>query len=101
MALLDMTDPSQSCPNGFRLETRSDAPQRTCGRPKTLIGGYTSTNFSTYGIEYSKVCGRIKSYHRGLLDAFFQHSNNQDIDSGYVDGISLTHGQSPRQHIWT
>ena len=100
MANLDMTDPSQNCPNEFKLVSRSDPPLRTCRRPDTNIG-CTSTNFSTYGIEYSKVCGRIKSYHRGLLDAFFQHSNNQDIDSGYVDGISLTHGQSPRQHIWT
>ena len=23
------------------------------------------------------------------------------IDSNYVDGISLTHGYSPRKHIWT
>ncbi len=23
------------------------------------------------------------------------------INNAYVDGVSLTHGQSPRQHIWT
>ena len=35
-----------------------------------------------------------------LLHAYF---NNQDytIDSSYVDGVSLTHGQTPRKHIWT
>ena len=24
-----------------------------------------------------------------------------NIDSNYVDGISLTHGNNPRRHIWT
>jgi hypothetical protein len=23
------------------------------------------------------------------------------VDSGYVDGVSLTHGRDPRKHIWT
>ena len=26
---------------------------------------------------------------------------NRTIDNLYVDGVSLTHGHSPRQHIWT
>ncbi len=36
-------------------------------------------------------------------DAFTPYFNNRtlSIDDGYVDGVSLTHGQSPRQHIWT
>ena len=32
------------------------------------------------------------------MDAFHGPA---DIDSPYVDGISITYGQSPRQHIWT
>ena len=27
--------------------------------------------------------------------------HNITIDSSYVDGVSLTHGQTPRKHIWT
>ena len=29
------------------------------------------------------------------------HKMGLGIDRYYVDGISLTHGQSPRQHIWS
>ena len=38
------------------------------------------------------------------VDAFGQpyYSNRAlTIDSQYVDGVSLTHGQYPRKHIWT
>ena len=28
-------------------------------------------------------------------------TSNPNVDSYYVDGVSLTHGSSPRQHIWT
>ena len=35
----------------------------------------------------------------GTTDAF--GSRTTDRDTIYVDGVSLTHGSSPRQHIWT
>ena len=36
----------------------------------------------------------------GSPDAFVCHGNCT-IDSRYVDGVSITHGASPRKHIWT
>ena len=90
-----MTDPSQQCPDGFRQVTRTTAPLRTCGRPAT---GCVSTTFPVYGIEYSQVCGRVIGYQFASTDAFHLQ---MAVDSTYVDGVSLTHGQSPRQHIWT
>ena len=46
------------------------------------------------------MCGRIRGYQYGSSSAF-GHSS-QDIDSYYVDGVSLTHGGAgSRQHIWT
>ena len=57
-----------------------------------------STTFPVHGIEYSQVCGRIIGYQYGSPDAFY---NQVTLDDDYVDGISLTHGQLPRQHIWT
>ena len=96
VANLDMTDPNQNCPAGFRLVNRTSAPLRTCGRPGPE--GCVSTTFQTYGVEYSNVCGRVIGYQDQSPDAF-KHSAT--IDSEYVDGVSLTHGQSPRQHIWT
>ncbi len=102
VANLDMTDPNQNCPAGFNLTTRTEPPLRTCGRTELI--GCLSTSYSTYGVEYSKVCGRIIAYQRGSSDAFrtyFDNNTTVSIDDGYVDGVSLTHGQSPRQHIWT
>ncbi|XP_064388639.1 uncharacterized protein LOC135336710 [Halichondria panicea] len=96
---LDMTDPNQNCPEGLRLVTRTEPPLRTCGRVEGPAG-CTSTTYSTYGMEYSKVCGRIIAYQSGSPDGF-THDKSLSIDGVYVNGVSLTHGQSPRQHIWT
>ena len=55
------------------------------------------------GISYSRVCGRIKAYQYWSMDAFYNYYSNRaiTIDGVYVDGVSLTHGQNPRKHIWT
>ena len=98
VANIDMTDPNQQCPDGFRLINRTEQPLRTCGRPDLTIG-CISNIIPAHGIEYSQVCGRIVGYQVGSLDAFY--SQAQGIDSYYFNGISLTHGQSPRQHIWS
>ena len=94
---LDMTNTSHQCPPGTTL--RTDLPRRLCG-----IGisgsGCSSTNFDLYGIAYSQVCGKIIGYQDETPDAFGQ-AQTQSIDGAYVEGISLTHGSNPRQHIWT
>ena len=102
VANLDMTDPSQQCPDGFRLVNRTTAPLRTCGRPDNFVG-CMSTTFPVNGIEYSHVCGRVIGYQDRTTDGFIAYYANRalTIDDYYLDGISLTHGQSPRQHIWT
>ena len=101
VANLDMTDPSQQCPDGFRLVTGTIAPLRTCGRPGPA--GCVSTTFPVHGIEYSHVCGRVIGYQYSSTDGLDGYFLNRGltIDQAYVDGVSLTHGQSPRQHIWT
>ena len=60
------------------------------------IGGCTSVNFSTFGVPFTKVCGRALGYQYGHIDAF----NGGSIDSYYVEGLSVPHG-TPRNHIWT
>ena len=55
-----------------------------------------SVSYTSYGIPYSRVCGRIIAYQFGTPNGFGQ----QSIDSVYVDGISVTFGH-PRNHIWT
>ena len=50
--------------------------------------------------SYSQVCGKIIGYQDRTPDGFANGRSNS-IDGAYVDGISLTHGSNPRQHIWT
>ena len=102
VANLDMTDPSQQCPDGFNVWNRNTAPLRICNG--TYTGrGCASTTFPVHGIEYSHVCGRVIGYQFGGTLSFYEYTQNTSltIDDPYVDGVSLTHGQSPRQHIWT
>ena len=97
VAHLDMTDTNQRCPSGFRQIT---SPKRTCGTPGSRC---VPTKFSLDGVKYSRVCGKIIGYQYGSVSAFQPYYNNQHykIDSRYVEGVSLTHGQRPRKHIWT
>ena len=99
---LDMTDPSQSCPSGLALKTYSPG-LRSCGRATNNTAGCWSTFYNTGGSPYSRVCGRVRGYLFGGTAAFFGHYNRQQgFDSYYVDGVSLTHGDSnTRTHIWT
>ena len=98
VANLDMTNPTHHCPTALR---KIDTPKRTCGRPGS--GNCYSTTYSVDGISYSRVCGKIKAYQYSTPDAFHSYYANRarTIDDVYVDGVSLTHGQNPRKHIWT
>ena len=91
---LNMTDIRQTCLSG--LMERNDPPNiRTCVRNEASAG-CSSLELSTANIQYTRVCGRITGYQYATLDGF----NNNDINSTYLDGVSLTYG-SPRQHIWS
>ena len=111
LAYLDMTDSTQNCPSGFRLYQSGGV--RACGRVISSVGSCVSVQFPSNGISYSQVCGRVVGYQWGSTDAVYpgnydhsqpygtvitsQHNN---INSYYVDGVSITCG-SPRQHVWT
>ena len=76
--------------------------------------GCYSVHFSTNSTSYSKVCGRVRGYQKGTMDAFYPSAyayGNRDgytpnittsrsLDGVYVDGISITSG-NPRKHVWT
>ncbi len=93
VANIDMRNTSQSCPSGLTLLT---SPKRVCDITST---GCVSNNFNALRFQYSKVCGKIISYHKRLMFAFYYGSRG--IKRDYVFGVSLTHGQNPRKHIWT
>ena len=89
---------SHSCPSGLQLFTNTT---RRCGMP-SYSAGCAPTMSNVRGIPYRKVCGKVIGYQDSSTDAFLATtSRNYGIDDAYVDGVSLTHGHSPRHHIWT
>ena len=102
IAYLDMSDCSTNCPPGFRLHQSGSV--RACGRQNSSSGSCQSVKFPSKG-NYSQVCGRVVGYQYATKDAVDQThgtglTSHNNINSHYVDGISLTHG-CHRQHIWT
>ena len=102
LAYLDMTDSTENCPSGFKLYQSGGV--RACGRATSSVGSCTSVQFPSNGISYSQVCGRVVGYQYASTDAvdttIVGASSHNDINSYYVDGVSITCG-SPRQHVWT
>ena len=111
IAYLNMSDSTEECPPGFKLYQSGGV--RACGRPSFGDFSCQSVKFPSYGISYTQVCGKVVGYQYASPDAI-QHGEwknpqkylggidpkHNNINSAYVDGISLTRG-SPRQHIWT
>ena len=100
VAYIDMRNTSHQCPSGLTLFSRSSPPRRVCD---ITTNGCVSTTFAVHGVEYSHVYGRIIGYQNQVPTAFnhITNTNYDEIDEPYVFGVSLTHGQSPRKHIWT
>jgi hypothetical protein len=99
VAYLNMSDPTQQCPPFLRLYSANGV--KACGRPSTIGAfGCSSLSFASGdGRQYSKVCGQVIGYQIGNTDVFQNQRNS--INTGYVDGVSITHGSLPRWHIWT
>lgn len=94
VAEVDFSNTSELCPTGF--SERTDGTLRTC---HTDNMGCTSIDYSTFGVTYSRVCGRLVGYQLGNPDAFLNAMVG--LDDQYLDGWSMTHGDPPRQHIWS
>ena len=87
VAFLNMTDPTHQCPSGWQLTGYS---KRTCGRNSTSGGTCDSATFPTGGQDYSRVCGQVVAYQFDIVSAFYCSTMN--IESMYVNGLSITHG---------
>ena len=73
------------------LHLWTDGGVRSCG---IIQSNVTSTTLPSHGIEYSRVCGRVRAYQFGRTFAFYYYYYNRNltIDDWYVDGVSITHG---------
>ena len=104
IAHLDMRESGSQCPTG--LQILNYPAKRLCGI-NSNSATCSSVVYPNHGIEYTQVCGKIIAFQDGSPDSFGgnylqpRESRTLTIEDNYVDGISLTHGRSPRQHIWT
>ena len=97
VADINMKNRTSPCPGDLQLRNHSDL--NVCGISAFPTSECSTISFTLNSIQYSRICGKIKAYKFGFLEAFNGHK--PDIDGIYVDGVSLTHGRSPRRHIWT
>ena len=70
-----------------------------CGHLNHSKASCSSTTFSTFGLSYCKVYGQVRGYQVDTPDTFYDIDRN--IDTYYVDDISITHGKSLHKHIST
>ena len=98
IAYLNMTEPGATCPPGLTERQFENIDYSLCGRN---VVGCQSTFYSTIYSQslYSKVCGRVRGYQFGRGHSAFIDSAS--IQSFYVEGISITHSNLPKKHIWT
>ena len=101
VAYIDMTEPDAMCPQG--LVQKSYSGLSLCTYETNTACQMQKTVFSTLGLNYSQVCGRLKGYQAGLVKGFHNYivSGNTSIDEDYFEGVSITYGSAPRKHIWT
>ena len=99
IALLNMSAASHQCPAEWR---EISSPRRSCGR-NSNSSSCQSVFYTTNGVSYSRVCGRVIAHQYCAPNAFsaYNEDSTMTIDDAYVDGISITHGSNPRKHIWT
>ncbi len=92
---LDMTDPRSQCPDGFYAAEHNN---KTLCATTFTHGGCGSVHYSTGGVQYNQICGRVIAYQKGYTNGirFGRITNN------YVDGVIVSHGpNSDKHHIWT
>ena len=97
---INMTEPGATCPQGLYNYTYGG--KTLCDKSHDLRNGCSATFFSAIGLNYTKVYGQARGYQFGLSDGIYpNYGGSPNIDGAYVDGLSITHGSNPRQHIWT
>ena len=104
VGFFDMTDHSQQCPNSLKMRTVGPASNVRVCTPLVDAASCSSVTFPLNGDTYSKVCGKIRGYYGGTLDGFQftgRTTASANLETNYVDGVSLTRGRSPRHHIWS
>ena len=93
VAYLNLSDQENNgCPSGLEYHN-----SMSCRRSSSSAG-CSPVTYETNGNSYSQVCGTALVHGVGNPGGFI---GNRNIDEIYLDGISLTYGISPRNHLWS
>jgi len=79
VAYLNMTEPGAACPSGLNQAGHLNITHDVCGRPNPAERSCDSSFFSTFGLNYTKVCGQVRGYQFGSPDAF--NTGTSDFES--------------------
>ena len=105
VAFVNMSEPVSSCPPGL-VQYDDIFDTSLCwinGKMSYYLNGCNSAFFSTYGLNYTKVCGQVRGYQYGTPYAFERYIFNSTdfVPQIKTYGITLTYSNNPRKHIWT
>ena len=97
LAFVNMSEPNATCPTGL---TQFPGENFCTRNERNLV---QSAAITTLGLNYTAVCGRLRGYQYRFTEGFFPSNNNSSVtvDDQYADGVPITHGNTPRHHIWT
>ena len=76
VAYVNTTQAGAACPQGLTQRTVSGLT--LCARSSD---GCDGTMFSTFGLNYSRVCGQVQGYQQGLTDAFASLNYGSTVDN--------------------
>ena len=99
VAYINMSQSGATCPQGLMQMETSGVTY--CHQ--TNATGCIRNTFSTLGLEYTRVCGRLRGYQQGVPTAFgpYFHNSSLMLSDAYVNGASITYGTAMPKHIWT
>ena len=101
VAFVNMSEPGSSCPSGL-VQYDNIFDTSLCWITEQTAK-CSSTFFFTYGLNYTKVCGRVRGYQYGYPIGFYYYIiNANDFDPQIKTfGATFTYSNNPRKHIWT
>ena len=105
IGFINMSEPGTTCPTGLTEEQYDNIT--LCGLNHTaLTNTYypvcNSTFFSTYGLNYSKVCGQVRGYQYGFAEGLVRYYYyGYRLSDPYLTGVSITYDDNPFKHIWS
>ena len=104
VVFVNMSEPGSSCPPGLvQYDNIFNTSLCWINNGTSYFYGCNSTTFSTYGLNYTKVCGQVRGYQYGIPWAFYCYIYNYACFDPQLKtyGVTLTYSNNPRKHIWT